>query len=325
MRTTGLTALLLVAPAALVASATPASAAAPSCDRPTIVGTSHGDRLVGTDGPDVIAGLGGRDVLDGRGGDDLLCGGRGADVLLGGPGDDELRGGLDQVTRDAMIGRMSVGDRLDGGPGDDLLDGGHDRRTDEIPLDNAQLDTLDFRGAPQGVTVRLDRSSAQGYGADRIVVRGRYEVRATRFADVVHGTDRAEEIYTLAGPDVVRAGGGGDWVSVDGGPRAKDDDVAGGGPGDDYLFAAGGSDRLAGGGGSDQVSDEGLAGVDHLRGGGGNRDLVTNVISAASGESADGGAGSKDYLWNTDEAGAFPDATMTCRGFETMRDSGPWC
>ena len=320
-----LCALLLAAPIQLVTGSGPAAAQPASCDHPTIVGTGAGDRLVGTVGRDVISGLGGHDVLDGRGGNDVLCGGAGADVLRGGPGDDRLSGGSDRIIRDAKIGRMSVGDTLDGGPGDDWLDGGHDPRTEGISLDNARFDVLDYRSSPTGVTVRLDESRAEGAGTDRIVVRGRYEVRTTRYADTVHGSDLSEEIFTYAGPDAVRAGDGDDWVAIDVGPGAADDDVASGGGGRDFLFAMGGSDRVAGGGGRDQVSDDGLEGVDRLFGGSGNLDMVTNVISAVGGELADGGPGAGDYVWNRDEADRYPGASMTCRGFEKMRNSGPWC
>ena len=320
-----LCALALVVPIPLLAGVGTAAAATPTCGEPTIVGTPKGDRLVGTGGPDVIDGRGGRDVIDGLGGDDVLCGGAGADVLRGGEGGDVLLGGRDRIIEDGRIGRMSVGDRLDGGPGDDRLDGGHDPRADVVDITNAVLDTLDYRHAPVGVTVRLDRQRAEGYGIDRVVVQGRYEVRATDHADVIHGSDFQEQIFGGGGSDLIRAGGGDDWVWADSDPLDTDDDVVNGVFGDDVIFAHGGSDRLRGGAGRDQVSDDGMVGVDRLLGGRGDRDLLTNVISAASGEYADGGAGRKDYIWNTDDGDAYPDATMTCVGFEVWRSSGPWC
>jgi Ca2+-binding RTX toxin-like protein len=317
--------LALTAPLWALPGSSAAFAQPPSCTHPTIAGTAHGDRLVGTSGPDVIAGLGGHDVLIGGGGNDLLCGGAGADVLDGGSGRDRLRGGPDRITHDARIGKMSVGDRLDGGPGSDLLDGGHDRRTDSIDLSNAEPDLLDYRDAPVGVTVHLDQGKAQGYGNDRIVVRGRYDVRTTPFPDVVYGSDFQELISTRGGDDLVRAGGGGDWVQVDNGPRAGDADVVYGGRGDDLLAALGGSDLLSGGAGTDQVTDDGTVGVDRILGGAGARDLLTNVISAEADEHADGGPGERDYIWNTDPENTYPQATMICVGFEVMRDSGRWC
>lgn len=321
-----LCALVLAAPIPSVALGAEAAAAeAPSCASPTVVGTDKGDRLVGTPGPDVISGRGGHDVIDGLGGNDVLCGGVGADVLRGGEGDDVLLGGRDRITEDARIGRMSVGDRLDGGPGDDRLDGGRDPRADVVDISNAVLDTLVFRHAPGGVTVRLDQQTAEGDGTDHIVVQGRYEVRATDHADVVHGSDFQERILGYDGDDVIRAGGDDDWVWADTGPRSTDDDVVFGAFGNDYLFANGGADRLSGGQGRDQVSDDGLVGVDRLLGGRGDRDLLSNVISSAEGEYADGGSGRKDYIWNTDGEDSFPDATMTCVGFEIWRSSGPWC
>ncbi len=326
-----LCALILLAPApVLVGTTTAATAGEPatgaaSCATPTIVGTKQGDRLVGTAGPDVIAGRGGHDVIDGLGGDDVLCGENGADVLRGGEGDDVLLGGRDRIIEDGRIGRLSVGDRLDGGPGDDRLDGGVDPRADVVDITNAVLDTLDYRQAPGGVTVRLDQQTASGYGTDHIVVQGRYEVRGTEHADVVHGSDFQEQVFGYDGADVIRAGGGDDWVWADTGPTSADDDVVFGAFGNDFIFANGGSDRVSGGQGRDQVSDDGLVGVDRLLGGRGDEDLLSNVISAAEGEYADGGSGREDYIWNTDDAGAFPDATMTCVGFEVWRSSGPWC
>ncbi len=317
-------ALVLAAPV-LVLSEPAGAAQPPSCSHPTIVGTDHHDRLVGTAGSDVIAGLGGDDVLDGRGGDDLLCGGPGADFLRGGEGDDQLLGGLDRISHDARVGRLSEGDRLDGGRGDDWLDGGHDARADVVDIGTAVLDTLDFSRAPGGVTVRLDLGQAEGFGTDHIVVRGRYEVRTGPHADVVVGSNFQESILTGSGADDIRSGGGADWVWADERGQAPDDDVVLGGRGNDILYAEEGSDQLSGGPGRDQVSDDGLVGVDRLRGDGGGHDLVTNVISAEAGEHADGGSGPEDYIWNTDDVHAHPHAVMTCVGFELLRSSGPWC
>jgi Ca2+-binding RTX toxin-like protein len=320
-----LCALILVVPVPVLTGVGPASAATPSCDAPTIVGTPKGDRLVGTSGRDVIVGRGGRDVIDGLAGNDVLCGGAGSDVLRGGPGSDVLLGGRDLITFDGRIGRMSHGDRLDGGPGDDRLDGGVDPRAAAVDITNAVLDTLDYRHAPGGVTVRLDQQSADGHGTDHIVVQGRYEVWATEHDDVIHGSDFQEQVFGYDGADVIRAGGDDDWIWADTGPSSADDDVVFGAFGNDFIFANGGSDRISGGQGRDQVSDDGLVGVDRLLGGRGDEDLLSNVMSAAHGEHADGGSGRKDYIWNTDDAGTFPDATMTCVGFEVWRSSGPWC
>lgn len=318
-------ALAVAAPIILTGWASPATAAPAACDDATLVGTPRHDRLVGTDGRDVIAGLGGNDVLLGLGGNDLLCAGPGSDRLEGGEGNDRLLGGRDRITHDARIGKMAHGDRLEGGPGDDLLDGGHDRRADSAQLGDSRYDVLDFRDAPGGVTVLLDEGTAEGDGSDRVVVRSRYEVLGTDAADVVHGTPYPDTLLTFGGADEVRGLGGWDWIEVGGEAGPETAARVWGGTGADYILAGNGPDVLAGGSGRDQVSDEGVAGVDTLRGGPGREDLVHNVVSASSGERADGGPGRSDYIWNTDDADAFPDATMTCVRFEKMRSSGPWC
>ena len=132
----------IVATAAILASLSAATVAAPSAAAEkvtcrgkvaTIVGTQGPDVLVGTNGRDIIAGLGGNDVIKGLGGHDLICAGRGADrvkgnqgsdriygnagpdKLFGGKGPDKLFGG---VSDDLLKGQKG-GDALDGGPGTD--------------------------------------------------------------------------------------------------------------------------------------------------------------------------------------------------------------
>ena len=121
--------LALVASAALLASLTVATVAAPASaakqkvvcrgEVATIVGTNKADRLVGTNKRDVIAGLGGNDVIIGAGGNDLICGGTGKDRLVGKGGRDRLYG---NGGADTLVGGRGA-DRLFGGVGNDLLSG----------------------------------------------------------------------------------------------------------------------------------------------------------------------------------------------------------
>jgi hypothetical protein len=129
MRSTIRRSFALVASAALLASLTAATVAAPASaakqkvmcrgEVATIVGTNKADRLVGTNKRDVIAGLGGNDVIIGAGGNDLICGGTGKDRLAGKGGRDRLYG---NGGPDTLVGGRGA-DRLFGGVGNDLLIG----------------------------------------------------------------------------------------------------------------------------------------------------------------------------------------------------------
>ena len=83
--------------------------------RPTIMGTSKGDRLVGTQKRDVIAAYGGDDVIRGRAGNDLVCAGPGNDLVKGGAGNDRLAG---RGGKDTLVGGHGH-DLMIGGPGKD--------------------------------------------------------------------------------------------------------------------------------------------------------------------------------------------------------------
>jgi uncharacterized repeat protein (TIGR01451 family) len=105
---------------------------APSCARPTIVGTPGNDVLQGTTHADIIVGLGGNDQIFGNRGNDLICAGPGADFVDGGPGKDVIIGGRgpDRLFggdgADVIRGKNGR-DRLFGQGGDDLLNGGAGR------------------------------------------------------------------------------------------------------------------------------------------------------------------------------------------------------
>jgi hemolysin type calcium-binding protein len=119
--------MALLASAALLASLTAATVAAPASAKPTcqgqpatIVGTNVGEVIIGTSKNDVIVARGGHDIVRGGGGNDIICGNSGNDKLIGGPGADVLLG---QNGRDKLFGSPGR-DRLLGGPADDSFNGG---------------------------------------------------------------------------------------------------------------------------------------------------------------------------------------------------------
>jgi Ca2+-binding RTX toxin-like protein len=305
------------------------AAATPTCGGlpATLVGTSGDDILVGTPGDDVIVGRGGDDKILGKGGNDVLCGGTGSDQLLGGVGNDQLFGGQDKIWHFHGVGTSYLGDVLVGGPGNDVLQGGVDPRDASIyPVNGDIPDVLDYRGVHphhgRGVTVRIDLGTAKGAGDD-IIGAGRYAVYGTNGADTVYGGPLDDVIRTYGGDDVVFGGAGDDQIWPDQGSEtdAPDRDVVRAGPGNDVVESHDGGDRIFGADGDDRLYDWGQNGVDKFVGGPGN-DLVQQVVSAPSGEYADGGDG-VDTIVNLD--GPYLHATMTCTRFEDLSKSGPYC
>jgi Ca2+-binding RTX toxin-like protein len=199
---------LSLVPLALVAAASPASAARSCHGQPaTIVGTKGDDNLRGTSGDDVIVGLGGDDVIKGLGGNDAICGSDGDDQLLGGGGDDALDAGEGNDTVNAAGGA----DLVFGDEGADTLDGGKG------------IDELNFARADHGVTVDLIRQTGKGLGSDTIA--GFETVVGSQFDDKVSGGQ--DPVTLLGGPgndtlvggrgnDVIEGGDGDD--TLDGGP-----------------------------------------------------------------------------------------------------------
>jgi len=209
-----LVAVLVAVSAALVA--VPASAT-PTCQGKvaTIVGTDGDDpSMEGTDGDDVVWLGAGNDVFLGNAGDDLVCGGPGSDQLLGDNGDDILLG-------------EDGGDLLDGGDGSDRLSGGAGR--DVLAFDGVGSDVL--LGGPNGdglhlwggvtnswvpdvgPTIDLPRKTITA-GPVRATVAGFEYFYATELSDTFLGTDGPEEFHGFGGPDLLRMGGGNDYVDA---------------------------------------------------------------------------------------------------------------
>jgi Ca2+-binding RTX toxin-like protein len=283
---------------AALAPTVPAGAAGVTCRgvRATIVGTPSSEVIHGTPGRDVIAGLGEDDTIIAGGGDDLVCGGDGADHLLGGAGRDRLYGERDRLSDADEDGVERIGDTLSGGPGDDRLFAGVDTRSADIVV----LDVFSWSGSARGVRIDLRTGTARGEGADTFA-GGTFTVVGSSYGDVVEGTDRRDEIETGPGPDVVRARGGDDSITVDGRLRGsgRNADTVWGGDGDDWITSTHGRDHLSGGAGDDGIESSG-ASNDVIDGGSGDDGLWAQIGDTAGPQSLDGGSGDDHIQINTD-------------------------
>ncbi|MGA8248568.1 MAG: calcium-binding protein [Nocardioides sp.] len=263
------------------------------------MGTSASEVIHGTPGRDVINGLGGNDTIYGGGGDDLVCGGSGADRLYGGAGDDRLYGERDRLHSAQEDGTERVGDTLRGGPGADHLDGGMDRR----PADLVVPDVYSWDGSAHGVHIDLRRGTARGEGVDSLAGRT-FTVVGSAHGDVVVGTNRRDRIYTGAGPDVVRARGGNDYIQVDpmsGGPRGAggDADRVWAGRGRDHIVSMRGQDHLSGGKGNDLI-EAGNGGNDVILGGAGDDHIWAEIADTSGPQVWKGGRGTDTVQVNSD-------------------------
>ena len=124
---------VLLGSAALLASSTVASVAAPAAAAATCdghVATITGSGLIeGTNGNDVIVGSNGDDEINGRGGKDIICGRDGADTIDGGPKRDRIFGGSGGDLIDGGGGGDDIfgyrgNDLIRGGDGNDFINGG---------------------------------------------------------------------------------------------------------------------------------------------------------------------------------------------------------
>ena len=156
-----------------------------------------GDLLEGDAGNDWLYGSGGNDRVFGDANNDLLYGFGGNDQLYGGEGADHIRGGDDD-------------DLIDGRAGADILDGGFG------------IDTLSYVSSSAGVSVNLQSNRTSGGDAEGDVISGFENVKASRFDDVIIGSNGANVLW--------------------------------GGEGDDYFIGGGGADRFYGGSGRDSLS-----------------------------------------------------------------------
>lgn len=170
----------------------------------------------GGPGDDVIVVKANYTNIYGRGGNDRVCVVRGGGaVIYGGPGSDRIAGNAALVSGDA---------------GNDLI----------------RSKSVTYFRSPHPVHVDLAAGRATGWGHDKLI--GVVDVTGSRYADVIKGSARADDINGGGGNDVLQGRGGADKL-VDGSGR----DRSSGGRGKDILFDGRGNDQLSGGPGEDFI------------------------------------------------------------------------
>jgi Ca2+-binding RTX toxin-like protein len=150
---------------------------------------------------------------------------------------------------------------------------------------------ISFEDSGHGVNVDLARGRARGEGTDRLVTRAAALV-TTRFADVVTGTGRGDDIGTGSGDDKVRSGGGADFVLLDGPALVGrgGDDTARLGKGSDSSYSGSGSDQANGQDGGDIIVDQGRS-ADFLDGGLGRDSIDDRLVTSGEQRLVGGPAG----------------------------------
>ena len=151
-------------------------------------------------------------TINGTNGGDSLYGGAAADVINGLNGNDTLKG-------------FGGADRLDGGAG---------------------IDTVFYGDSSAGVGINLATGRGVGGSAEGDTLISVENVFGSNFNDTLTGTSGANELHGQDGNDVIKGGGGNDFLD-DG------NDFLDGGGGDDTFKGSGHADVLIGGAGSDTV------------------------------------------------------------------------
>ena len=212
--------------------------------------------IIGSPRDDWLRGDGAASMLDGGEGSDTVIGGAGGDDLFGGPGDDALFASQtdtawdDGPARDSLYGGSGE-DRLVASSGPGLYDGGEDVEVGSsggTPLD---LDVVDYRLAPEALTVNLQTGWFGGPAAQH-EFRNIEGFAGTAFGDSLTGDSGRNYFEGGAGNDDLR----GEHVPA-GLSRAErlalDGDL-------DRLYGQEGNDTLRGGPGPDML--DGGPGVD---------------------------------------------------------------
>jgi trimeric autotransporter adhesin len=258
-----------------------------------LAGKDGDDFIEGNAGVDVLDGGLGNDVLLGGGGNDELIGGMGNDRLLGGPDFDRyvyLSGlGLDTITDSDGRGRIDWDGRaLTGGQrlADNFwlspdgfgysLSGEQGKQTLYISkLGSADRIAVENYSAALNLPIILSElpRSTTAPTTTRNIVGDLSVLDTDHFTPGVQWTvddlgnlvrssvpdpGRADFLADSAGNDLIRAGGGADFIAYS---RGGSDDIDAGarndgvssGEGDDLIFSGEGSDELAGGNGSDTL------------------------------------------------------------------------
>ncbi len=205
----------------------------------------------------------------GHNGNDVLVGGTGNDLLNGGPGNDELDGGSGN---DRLVGGMTGDDTLRGGDGHD-----------------------EIFGSLRGVNL------IQGGRGNDFIFGG-------NLADEIDGGEGTDQIYGLAGDDILFSGPNASRtqpdlvMGLDGDDRISGHSqltVLRGGRGNDTIVGGSGENRIHGEAGNDQLTGGAAAdfifGGDHhdiLDGAGGN-----DFLSGGPGNDSLYGAAGLDQLF----------------------------
>jgi Ca2+-binding RTX toxin-like protein len=210
-----------------------------------LIGSSKNDTLGGTTQSNIIEGGDGNDTISGGDSGDTLKGGNGIDTITyfdadssvsvdlslqngvdkqvgAGDENDDILTGFENLTggmhADILIGDANAnvikgegaGDIIIGGGGADTLDGG------------AGIDMLSYQFDTSAVTVKLGANGAQSTvtGASHGTgdkVSNFENVKGSDFADVLTGNNLDNEIFGLAGNDIIDGGLGTDKLFGDGG------------------------------------------------------------------------------------------------------------
>ncbi len=178
-----------------------------------ITGAAHADELLGDGLANVIKGGAGNDKITGRGGNDTLLGESGDDAFF--------------FSTAFANGEY---DKVDGG---------------------ANIDTLDFTGLTQSISVNLDTR----FGTGSVLVSG-FSVSSVEVVGIenVIGTANNDSFNGSAAANVLRGGSGNDWMNGGGGADSLFGDA-----GNDVFFFNGGVvssefARIDGGTGTDTLS-----------------------------------------------------------------------
>jgi VCBS repeat-containing protein len=226
-----------------------------------ITGNSSDNSITGNDGSNVLAGGGGNDSINGGAGADTIYYQVGDDFSTPGDGIDTIDGGPDHDTLN-LLGSTGFDDGTGKGFGGNnylnvvVVDGaitsiGTVANIESVVLDLGEgddVDTLDYAGTMEAVTVNLAIGTATGFTS----IAGVEYVFGGSGNDALTG-DAYHNI--LAGGDGLDTLTGGDgFDSLDGGDGA---DSLDGGAGDDWLIRGGiGFDTLTGGTGVDRFEGD---------------------------------------------------------------------
>ncbi len=288
-------------------------------------GTTVGDDIViGGNSANNISGGAGGDSIEGGGGNDRLLGEDGNDTLIGGTGNDTVNGGAGD---DTIVYRSGDGsDSIDGGADSDTLRiieataGANDTarivmanglitrvgdatvsNVENVQLDlGAGVDTLDYNGTTDAVSVNLLSGAATGFN----FVRGVENVIGGVNNDTLLGNNADNSLDGAAGDDTVRGGFGNDAIS--------------GGAGNDQLYGEQGDDVLNGGAGDDRI--DGGVGIDTASYAGAAQGV--NVSLATTQPQNTGGAGTDTLIGIENLTGSANADTLTGSAGDNVLDGG---